>query len=359
MSDRAGLKVLFLDSWHTDRSRGSGSAVAIQGLASGIEALGHSVTFLRPRWRLPAPAGGRILANVGFRARARRHDADLLIGFDFDGFLTAPDDTPYVVCLKGVMADEARYETGWSRIRHLSLARLEKWNARRAGRVLVTSQHSRRVAIAAYGLDPEITRVVPEGISVSDWQDRTFGGLPADRPPVILSVARQYRRKNTSTLIRAMIGVLREVPDARLRVVGDGPEMGRLEQLVRSLGLADSVTFLGALEGVDAVRDEMARARVFCLPSRQEGFGIVFLEAMAAGLPIVAARCGAVPETAPHGEVALLVDPDDVEELASALVRILRDADLSTRLARGGNDRWLRFDWSAIAERFLAEVGRS
>ena len=359
MSDGAGLKILFLDSWHTDRSRGSGSAVAIQGLAGGLASLGHSVTFLRPRWRLPASAGGRVLANLDFRARCRRCDADLVVGFDFDGFLTAPSDTPYIVCLKGVMADEARYETGWSHFRHRWLARLERRNARRAGRVLVTSEHSRRVAIDAYGLDPEITRVVPEGIQVSDWQDRTSGGFPADRPPVILSVARQYRRKNTSTLIRAMARVLEEAPDARLRVVGEGPELDRLEQLARSLGLADSVAFLGALHGVDAVRDEMARARVFCLPSRQEGFGIVFLEAMAAGLPIVAARCAAVPETAPHGEVALLVDPDDAQELASALVQVLSDADLSARLARGGNDRWPRYDWSAIAERFLAEVRRS
>ena len=134
--------------------------------------------------------------------------------------------------------------------------------------------------------------------------------------------------------------VVREVPEARLRIVGEGPESGRLADLVRSLRLTEIVTLLGSVDGVEAVRDEMTRARVFCLPSRQEGFGIVFLEAMAAGTPIVAAGCGAVPETAPHDEVALLVDPDDVDALARALVRVLRDDQLADRLGTGGRAWW-------------------
>jgi glycosyltransferase involved in cell wall biosynthesis len=114
---------------------------------------------------------------------------------------------------------------------------------------------------------------------------------------------------------------------------------------------------VGSVDGVDGVRDEMSRADVFCLPSRQEGFGIVFLEAMAAGLPIVAADCAAVPETAPHGEVALLVDPDDVQGLAAAIVRLLKEPDLRTRFIAAGALRWRRYDWVAIAGQFLAAVG--
>lgn len=356
MSDGPGLDILFLDSWHADRSRGSGSAVAIRGLAEGLTSLGHSVTILRPRWPFPSATARRLLANVDFSRRARRHRADLVVGFDFDGFLTRPSEVPYVVCLKGVMADEAPYERGWSRFRHRMLARLEGRNARRADAVLVTSEHSRRAAVEAYRLPGERVRVVPEGIRAADWTDRTPAASPADRPPVILSVARQYRRKNTQALVRAMRGVVREIPDARLRIVGEGPETHRLAKLVRSLHLGDVVTLLGSVDGVEAVRHEMMRARVFCLPSRQEGFGIVFLEAMAAGTPIVAARCAAVPETAPHDEVALLVDPDDVDGLAQTLLRLLRDDRLADRLGAGGRARGTRFDWSVIAGLFLAEV---
>ena len=103
---------------------------------------------------------------------------------------------------------------------------------------------------------------------------------------------------------------------------------------------------------------------VFAMPCRnrwlgleQEGLGIVFLEAMAAGLPIVAADCGAVPESAPHGEVSILVAPDDVEGLAAALVDLLTDVELRDRLAAGGAARWRRFGWPQVAGRFLSEVG--
>jgi glycosyltransferase involved in cell wall biosynthesis len=78
---------------------------------------------------------------------------------------------------------------------------------------------------------------------------------------------------------------------------------------------------------------------------------------MAAGLPIVAADCAAVPETAPHGEVSLLVEPDDLEALAATLVRLLKDEDLRARLAAAGTARWQQFGWPEVARRFLAEAG--
>ena len=298
----------------------------------------------------------RISANVGFRSRVRPLPADLIVGFDLDGCFLGASGAPYVVALKGVMADELRYETGWNRTRFRLLSQLERRNARRADRVIVTSRHSREVAIAAYGLDPECTGVVPEGIDVESWSQFAHDPESAGSPPSIVSIARQYRRKNTAVLIRAMPEVRRAVPGVRLRVVGDGPELSHLRTLVRSLDLADTVTLVGSVEGIHEVRAELSRADVFCLPSLQEGFGIVFLEAMAAGLPIVAADCGAVPETAPHGEVSLLVEPDDVQGLAAALVRLLRDGDLRARLAAAGAERWQQFAWPGVARRFLAEA---
>jgi len=352
------LQVLFLDSWYPDRERGSGSAVAISGLAGGLRSLGHTVTVLRPGTKLLPPDLARLAANAGFRRRLRALQPDLVVGFDLDGCFLGRLAAPYVVSLKGVMADERRHERGWNRARFELLSRLESRNARRADRVIVTSEHSRRAAIAAYGLSPDLVGVVPEGIDVEAWT-----GLPGERPardpstPTIVSVARQYRRKNTAVLIRAIPAVRQRVPGARLRVVGDGPELPRLRALVRALDLGDAVTLIGSVGGLSELRAEFARADVFCLPSRQEGFGIVFLEAMAAGLPIVAADCGAIPETAPAGEVSLLVGPDDVEGLAAALIRLLTDRSLHGRLAAGGLARWARFGWTAVAEKFLTEVG--
>lgn len=347
------LEILFLDTWLPDRAHGSGSAVAIAGLAHGLGALGHRVTILRPRLRLPWLDLTRLVANLGFRSRVHDQEADLVVGFDLDGCFVGAIPAPYVVALKGVMADELQYEAGWTRIRFRALSGLERINARRAARVIVTSEHSRKVALEAYGLDPEHLSVVPEGIDVERWSGPAPGARHAGDPPTILSIARQYRRKNTATLIRALPIVRQSVPGARLRVVGDGPESGRLRRLVRALDLESAVSLLGSVRSAAEIRTEMARAQVFCLPSRQEGFGIVFLEAMAAGLPIVAARCAAAPETAPHDEVALLVDPDDVEGLAAALVRLLRDEELWTRLVSAGSARWRRYGWPDVARRFL------
>ena len=357
MNESASLDIVFLDSWFADRARGSGSAVAIAGLADGLRSLGHRVTILRPQVQLGLADLTRIVANIGFRTRVRSLSADLIVGFDVDGCFLGRLSVPYVVALKGVAADELQHERGWTRARFRILSRFERRNARRADRVIVTSEHSRRVATEAYGLETEGVGVVPEGLDREGWDGFQRASRPEGASPTIVSVARQYRRKNTAVLVRAMVKVREAVPEVRLTVVGDGPELSRLRTLAESLNLTDTVELVGAVESAREVRSRLARADVFCLPSRQEGFGIVFLEAMAAGLPIVAADCGAVPETAPHGEVSILVAPDDVEGLAAALIRVLRDEDLRDRLAAGGGARWSRFGWPEVGGRFLSEVG--
>jgi glycosyltransferase involved in cell wall biosynthesis len=285
-----------------------------------------------------------------------------VVGFDLDGGLLArgTPDAPYAVALKGVMADEARFERGRDLARFRALLPLERRNARRADVVLCTSGYSRARAIEAYGLDPDRVRVVPEGIDASAWEpvERAARARPGPSPDggVILNVARQYRRKNTELLIRALPRVRAARPRCELRVVGDGPELPRLRSLAARLGLGDSVRFPGPLAGLPAVQAAFLEADVFCLPSRQEGFGIVLLEAMAARLPIVAARAGAVPEVAPEGVASLLVEPDDADGLADAILRALSESPLRARLADGGASRWRAFDWSVVARRFLEAV---
>ena len=347
--------------------------MAITGLAGGLEALGHSVhhvgplpdrvdTFRRIRYNLT-------LARTG---DAELVDSDLIVGFDLDGFALRPRGSRYVVCLKGVMADELRFERGWPRLRFRLLSRLEAANARSADVVMVTSEYSRGIAIEAYGLDPARVRIVPEGIDLARW---SAGAAATDEPaapgpaledgstrppsadaagPVILSVARQYRRKNTSALLRAMPTILAAVPNARLRIVGGGPELPRLEHERLALGLAGSVVITGEVPDTDAVRDEYRAADVFCLPSLQEGFGIAFLEAMASGLPIVACRSAAVPEVIPDGEAGLLVPPDDPKALARALIRLLKDPPLRRRMGEAGGRRARQHAWEEVARRFVA-----
>ena len=338
--------------------------MAIDGLARGLEGHGHRVRQVGgPSRRADAWSRLRYNLSVARSAGSEVRDADLVLGFDMDGFALRRPAARYVVCLKGVMADELRFESGWPHLRFRALSLLEAANARRADVVIVTSQYSRSLAIDAYGLAPERVRVVPEGIDLdAAWSASGNGsgsedGLTASPGQVILSVARQYRRKNTMALLRAMPIVRSVVPGATLRVIGGGPELTRLERERSALDLGDSVELLGELPTMEAVRAEYRRADVFCLPSLQEGFGIVFLEAMAAGLPIVALRTAAVPEVVPDGETGLLVNPDRPDALTEALIRLLRDPGLRAEMGRAGTERAKAYAWPDVACRFLCAAG--
>jgi glycosyltransferase involved in cell wall biosynthesis len=141
-----------------------------------------------------------------------------------------------------------------------------------------------------------------------------------------------------------------------VRVVGTGPELERLRRQADDLALGGRAEFLGHVP-FDRLAAEYRRADVFCLPSRQEGFGIVFLEAMAAGLPIVAARAAAVPEVVLDGVCGILVPPGNPEALAGALNRLLSSAVERHRMGEAGHRRVSIYDAPLVAARFLEAVG--
>ncbi len=352
------MKIAFINSWYAAPAKGSGTTVAIRGLARGLAALGHQVEVLRP------PCGGRLLKRLWFNitlpGQLAGHGYDAVIGFDWDGFLyRPPPGRPYTVGLKGILADELRHERGLTRLALWLQSWLERANVRHAARVLTTSCYSRRIGMDAYHLPPDRIATVPEGIDLARWPDpvRRPPHHPL-RPPVILSVARQYPRKNTQALIRAMEQVARTVPRARLHIIGDGPERGRLQALSERLGLADRITFFGPVDDT-TLKNAYRQADLFCLPSRQEGFGIAFLEAMAAGLPVVAGSVAAVPELVDHGRTGMLVPPNDTEQLATALIHLLTRPELRRRMGAAGRRKAADYDWPKVAARFLNRAGLS
>ena len=354
------LRIAFLDSWKATAHEGSGTAVGIALLAEGLEELGHSVDLVSPRPGRGILLAHRIAFNASLERRLARGPAyDLLVGFDVDGVflhLNGRRDTRFVLCLKGVAADESRFASGTDHLALSILARLEAQNARGADRVLVPSRYSAGVAVEQYRIPPSSIGVVPEPIRLAEWDALRDRSPAPDGPPTILSVARQYPRKDTATLLRAMAILRREMPEARLRVIGGGPELGRLRALARKLRLEEAVTLEGAVPDSDEVRRAYLQSDVFCLPSLQEGFGIVFLEAMAAGLPVVAARAGATPEVVLHGRTGHLVHPGDHEELAAALALMLSNPAAARRMGRAGRARVEEFTLDRVCRRFLAEA---
>ncbi len=271
----------------------------------------------------------RWLYNAGVMLRPPR-DTDLVLGVDLDGFLWARRRAlPFVASLKGIIADELKNERGRVRALLAVQARWERRNVTRADLVMVTSRYSAEVAQREYGVAPERLAVVPEPI-----------------------------RKRIQDLLHAA-GILRErVPGVQVRVVGRGPEWPALSRLHAELGLGDSVTLLGDLTR-ERLAEEYVNATVFCLPSVQEGFGIVFLEAMAAELPVVGCRIAAVPEVVLDGVTGLLSDPRDPGALAGLIERLIADPALARRLGREGRRRALGFSPRHVAERFLHAVHSS
>ena len=342
-----------LSSTPAGPTEGSGTWVAIDGLVRGLEALGHTVT----RRPLGLRTGFHTLDRWVYNARVALAPpvADVVVGVDLDGFIWAghPRAARFVVALKGIIADERRNERGLVRALLGVQARWERLNTERAERVVVPSRYSAGVARAVYDVPAERLAVVPEPIDLGEWRRRFASVAPAPRgAPTVLSVARMYPRKRLDDLLRAAVLLRDRIPPVRIRIVGDGPESARLHALHATLGLGDTVTFLGDISR-QALAVEYVRADCFCLPTVQEGFGIVFAEAMAAGLAVVACRAAAVPEIVEDRRTGLLVNPRSPEELAMALETLLMNDGLRTDLGRAGAARVASLDLEPVARRFV------
>lgn len=222
----------------------------------------------------------------------------------------------------------------------------------------------------APSLSPEAVsrmRRLSPGVDTDRFQPGCGGAAVRERAgiaagaPVVVCTARMVRRKGQDTLVKAWPSVLSELPEARLLLVGDGPHRRRVEALSRRLGVDHAVVFTGGVpwEEMPAHTDA---GDVFAMPCRTrllglepEAFGIVFLEAAACGLPVVAGDSGGAPEVARMlgGEV---VDPRDVSGLAALLVRLLVDrasAGPGVRARALGEE----ISWDAAAQRLARVLG--
>ncbi len=181
------------------------------------------------------------------------------------------------------------------------------------------------------GVPERAVRVVTNGIDLERFRIGTY----ANAGPAVV-VARLTAEKDVACLLEATALVVKQVPEFRLLVAGDGPCRSDLEEQAARLGLNANAEFLGTVRDVPPL---LARGRLFVLPSRTEGISLTLLEAMASGLPIVATRVGGNPEVVAEGETGLLVPSENPAALASAIVRVYREPGLAERLGRAGRER--------------------
>jgi phosphatidylinositol alpha-1,6-mannosyltransferase len=183
--------------------------------------------------------------------------------------------------------------------------------------------------------------------------------------PVLLTLSRLIPRKGVDTVIQALPAVLAEVPDAAYVVVGEGADEPRLRVLAAQAGVAEAVRFVGAVAEADLPACYRA-ADVFVMPNRQmpdgdvEGFGQVFLEANACGVPVIAGRSGGAVDAVEDGVTGFLVDPTSPGEVAARAVELLRSPDLARRLGEAGRRRAAEaFTWRHSAAQLAGAIARA
>ncbi|MBT7300703.1 MAG: glycosyltransferase family 4 protein [Victivallales bacterium] len=267
--------------------------------------------------------------------------------------------TPFLECL----------ELEPARKNHMG-AKFTCWLERRAvlaaDRLICSTRAHAGMMAKVYGFDPAQVHVIPLGTMLPG--DEAIAAIPppaADAPVRVLYVGRLEMRKGTVTLLDAVPGVVSEFPNVEFLIAGkdrpEGPGGQYFADYFRTAygSFAKHVKFLGFVPE-DELRRLYQQCDVFAVPSNYESFGLVFLEAMAWGKPVIGCRAGGMPEVIADGETGFLAEPGDVSGLGTMLARLCGDRDLRARLGAAARRRAVEhFDRARMAARmatFVAEL---
>jgi glycosyltransferase involved in cell wall biosynthesis len=243
--------------------------------------------------------------------------------------------TPYS-CQGGIVAAALTRSTRIVAVEHLPLhsdSSFMRWSRRRAARLyaahIAVGDRAARWVEHEIGLPAGVVRTIHNGVTSFASEDVPDLGLSG---PVVGTVGRLVSQKGHETLVRALV----ELPGVTAVIVGEGPRRSFLEQLADRLGVRDRLVLPG---WDDRARRYLPLFDVFALPSRFEGFPLSILEAMLAGVPVVASTVGSIAEAVEHEATGLLVPPDDPSALAAALRRLLDDPALAHSYAETARRR--------------------
>jgi teichuronic acid biosynthesis glycosyltransferase TuaC len=260
--------------------------------------------------------------------------------------LSAELGIPYVVSVHGLDAFSTVQVSGrageWSR-------RISERVYRSSRRAICVSERVREAVLEGSGGSCR-TSVVYNGV---DSDVFTPSSDTTSATPVVLSVGNLIPTKGHAVLIRAAAALAAELPVLRWEIIGDGPECARLQGLCAQLHVAEKVRFLGR-QSRKQVADAMQRCTLFALPSRYEGLGCVYLEAMSAGKPAIGCRRQGIAEVIQHGSNGFLVGPDNDRELALAIAMLLKDETRRRNISVAARDTILdRFTLAHQVESLL------
>lgn len=308
----------------------TGGYIYERRLLEGLRAAGRDVAHIQLGASFPAPTqadtddAARRLLGVDPK---RPVILDGLVFGSIDTRILAQMSAPIVAMIHHPLA----HESGLDAAQRDHLYRTERANLDHVAHVLVPSPHTAALLTSDYGVAPHRITIARPGTVQPGVQ-----AAPTD-PPMILSVGIQHPRKGHDILLRALAQITECAWQAV--IVGgryDAAHAAELERLQTQLGLEGRVRFAGRVEA-QALAQLYTQATVFALATRYEGYGIVFDEAMAHGLPIVTCQTGAVPETVAEG-AGTLVMPENPEAFAKALRQVLTDPGMRDEMAAAS--RW-------------------
>lgn len=336
-----------------------------------VDAGSHSVTVYAPQWK-GADAHDEAARAAGYRvvrhpttlmlpvpavdSRMRRliaeHDIDT-VWFGAAAPLALLAARARQAGASWVLASTHGHEVGWSM---LPIARsVLRRIGDEADVVTFVSRYTRSRFAPAFGPSASLEHL-PPGVDTDRFRPDPAGraelrkryGL-GERPTVVC-LSRLVPRKGQDMLIKALPSIRRQVDGAALVIVGGGPYLETLRRLARDREVADHVVFTGGVPG-EELPAHHALADVFAMPCRTrgagmdvEGLGIVFLEASASGVPVIAGKSGGAPEAVQHNKTGLVVDGDRVDKVAGAVIELLSNPDRAAAMGSAGR-QWVTSEW--------------
>ncbi len=220
-----------------------------------------------------------------------------------------------------------------------SFLEITRFSIAQSDGLTAVSEYLKRETVERFGARPAAIEVIPNFVDPDRYGRDLYpcrrSALLEPGEKLILHISNFRSVKRVKDVVRIFSRVAPKVP-ARLVLVGDGPDRPEVAGEAEALGVAERVTFLGKL---DSVAELLACADLFLLPSETESFGLVALEAMASGVPVVATRVGGLPEVVTDGETGVLAPVEALDEMAGAAVDILRDPERWDAMSRAARER--------------------
>jgi glycosyltransferase involved in cell wall biosynthesis len=366
--------------------RVNGVSTSIATFRDSLHEQGHETTLIAPAYpTAPDDEPGLIrIASRGVprdpedRLMSRRRIDALAPALATRGYDVVHVHTPFVAHYAGVALGRRlgvpvveTYHTFFEEYLHHYVPLLPRGLTRRIARAasaaqcravdaLVVPSRQMLARLHEYGVTTR-AEVLPTGVDLGRFRGgdgaafRARHGIPADRP-VLVHISRVAHEKNIDFVLEALVEVRRSVPDVLLVIAGEGPALGHLQAMVRRLGLGPNVLFVGYLERATTLLDCYRAGDAFVFASRTETQGLVLLEALALGTPVVSTAVMGTADVL-AGAGGALVAPDEVCGYAACVVQVLRDGVLRARLAAAAPADAARWSASAMATRLAALYG--